>query len=92
MCREDRGFNCRLPAKAGGHTKQIVLSFHSQIAEQACHQVSFLLACTYTVRDVIIMDEDGHDGGNNNNNNNNNDSNNNSDIRVEEKTNEKTSS
>lgn len=87
MCREDRGANCRLSAKAAGNRKQIVLSFHSQIADQACYQDSFLLVSISTVRGVIIMDEVGHDDDNNNHNNNN--INNKGDIKLEEKTNEK---
>lgn len=82
MCREDRGVKCRLSAKAAGNTKPIALSFHSQIAEQARYQLSFLLFSAYTVRYMIIMDKDGHDDGNSNNNNNNNDSNNNNNDIV----------
>lgn len=65
LCREGRGLNCRVSAKAAGNTKQIALSFHSQIAEQAHYQVYFILVSDYTVRGMIIMDRDGDDDGNN---------------------------
>lgn len=63
-----QGSQLQSTAKAAGNTMQIVFSFQSQIAEQACYQVSFLLVSAYTVRGVISMDEDGHDSGNNNSN------------------------
>lgn len=69
LCREDRGLNCGVSAKAAGNTKQIALAFHSQIAEQGHYQVCFILVSDHRRRNMIIMDGDNDGDGSNNNNN-----------------------